>query len=43
MKHSPLDRFCHEDRERLFRQAGHAKGELCVTIANRWWERVFLQ
>ena len=43
MKHSPFDRFCHEDREQLFLQAEHAKGELCVTIANWGWEDIFLQ
>ena len=43
MKQSPFDRFCHEDREQLFLQAEHAKGELCVTIANWGWEDIFLQ
>jgi hypothetical protein len=31
--HSHFDRFCYEDREQLFLQAKHAKGE-CVTAAN---------
>ena len=35
--------LCHEDREQLFLQAEHAKGELCVTIANWGWEDIFLQ
>ena len=33
---SHFDRFGYEDREQLFLQAEHSKGE-CVTVANPEW------